>query len=240
MKNISGKDRIILPLDVSDADTAVRLVRLLRNEVGAFKVGLELVNNAGFDIFARLRDAGAEKVFYDAKFHDIPNTVAGAVRAAVKQNLWMLNVHASGGSAMMLAALEAARETADKLSFKPPLLIAVTLLTSIDETALKNELGIEEPLFCHVVRLARLAQESGLDGIVASPKETASLKIACGPEFLIITPGIRSEQSSVDDQKRVMTPREAVEAGADYLVIGRPIIRADDPVKAARDIASNI
>ena len=235
-----SKEKIIVALDVDNADSAAELVRKLRDEVGAFKVGLELFNSAGPSIFEKLKDAGVERIFYDAKIHDIPNTVAGAVRAAAKNGLWMLNLHASGGSGMMKAAVLAAKERAGEAGFDPPKMIAVTVLTSIDERALNVELGVTEPMNCQVVRLARLAQEAGLDGVVASPKEIGLLRIACGNDFLIVTPGVRPASAVLDDQKRVMTPAEAVKAGVDYIVIGRPIIKAQDPVSAARAIVAEI
>jgi len=235
-----AKEKIIVALDVDSVESAEGLVRSLRDEVGAFKVGLELFNSAGTDIFRRLKDAGAERIFYDAKFHDIPNTVAGAVRAAIKNGIWMLNLHASGGAEMMKAAAKAAKESAAEANLDPPKLIGVTVLTSIDERALSVELGVTDPMNCQVVRLARLAQDCGLDGVVASPKETALLHLACGNEFLIVTPGVRPAAAAVDDQKRVMTPAEAVKVGADYIVVGRPITKAQDPAEAARAIAAEI
>lgn len=237
---MAARDKIIVALDVSSAEAAAELAAKLRGYVGAFKVGLELFNAAGPDVFERLRDAGVERIFYDAKFNDIPNTVARAVRAAAGHGLWMLNVHAFGGSAMMRAAADAARESAAEAGVEPPKVIGVTVLTSIDETALEVELGVRDPMGCQVVRLARLAQESGLDGVVASPMETGVLRLACGEDFLIVTPGVRPALASLGDQKRVMTPAEAVKAGADYLVIGRPITGASDPVAAVEAIAAEM
>jgi orotidine-5'-phosphate decarboxylase len=232
-----GRDKIILPLDVDTVDKAVALVELLREDVGAFKVGLELVNSAGLGIFDEIRCAGAERIFYDCKFHDIPNTVAGAARAAAKMGVWMFNVHCSGGAAMMKAAKEAAVEVAGQAGTKPPLVIGVTVLTSIDERVLNEEMRVPGSVADEVVHLARLAKDSGLDGVVASPHEIELIREACGPGFLVVTPGVRPAGTEVGDQKRVMTPGEAVAKGADYLVIGRPITKADDPRRAAQEIA---
>ncbi|HOP79146.1 MAG TPA: orotidine-5'-phosphate decarboxylase [Armatimonadota bacterium] len=235
-----SKDKIIVALDVDSEEKALELVRELAGEVGAFKAGLELLNVAGPQIFGKLKDAGADRVFYDAKFHDIPNTVAGAVRAAVRQGVWMVNVHASGGSAMMKAAVEAAQDEASKLGIEPPKLIAVTVLTSIDTMTLTDELRIASGLVSQVVHLAKLAKSSGMDGVVASPNEAQYIREAVGPDFLIVTPGVRPAGADIADQKRVTTPAKAIAAGANYLVIGRPITRAENPVEAARAIAAEI
>ncbi len=230
--------KILLPLDFPSADAALAMAAQTHNDVAGFKIGLELVNAAGFDIFARLQDqVGPEtRIFYDCKFHDIPNTVAGAVRAASRRNVWMLNVHAVGGGEMMRAACRAAGEGADAAHAACPLVVAVTVLTSTHAHALQTEMGVSQPLDQYVVHLARLAQDSGCDGVVASPLETASIRAACGPDFLIVTPGVRPLGADAGDQKRIMTPGEAVRAGADYLVVGRPITSAPDPGEAARAI----
>lgn len=225
--------RIIVPLDVPEADQALALAEAVAPHVGAVKVGLELFNAVGPAIFAQFH-ARVARVFYDAKLHDIPNTVAGAVRAAARHGLWMINVHASGGAAMMAAAARAAGE-ADR----PPLVIAVTVLTSLDATGL-HEVGVAASPREQVVRLARLARDSGLDGVVASPLEAAAVREACGDDFLIIAPGVRPAGAAVQDQKRVATPAEAVRNGADYLVIGRPITQAPDPAAAAAAIAEEL
>jgi orotidine-5'-phosphate decarboxylase len=228
---------LIVALDAPTLGKALELATQIGPHVGAFKIGLELYNAAGSAAFDALREAaGADvKIFYDAKFHDIPNTVAGAVRAACRHNVWMTNVHASGGSAMMRAAVDAAK-SADK----PPLVIAVTVLTSIDGATLNGELGVSRSVADQVVALAKLAQESGCDGVVASPQETAAIRAACGEGFVIVTPGVRPAGASVDDQKRVMTPAEAIKQGATYLVVGRPITGAADPAAAAAAILAEL
>lgn len=230
--------KILLPLDLDTADKALEMARRTADEVGGFKVGLELINAAGFDILNRLQDsAGADaKIFYDCKFHDIPNTVAGASRAVGRRGVWMMNVHALGGSEMMRAAVRGAGEGAEAASVAKPLMIAVTILTSISAGVLEGELGIKGGVAAVVADLARLAQDSGCDGVVASPQEITVIREACGPDFLIVTPGVRPAGADVGDQKRVMTPGEAIQAGADYLVIGRPITGASDPAEAARRI----
>ena len=235
---MSVDNPIIIPLDVPSLAPAVKLVEALAPWVGAFKVGLELYNAVGNGIFNELAAAAGSdvRIFYDAKFHDIPNTVAGAVRAAVRQRLWMINVHASGGSAMMRAAVEASMSAAGE----PPLVIAVTELTSIDDNVLRDELGVCKGALDQVVALARLAQEAGCDGVVASPRETKAIREACGEDFLIITPGVRPVGASLDDQRRVMTPAQAIAEGANYLVIGRPITAAADCPAAAAAILQEI
>lgn len=236
-----GKEQIILPLDVSTADEAVALVKDLKDSVGVFKVGLELVNSCGFEIFDAIKNAGGEKIFYDCKFHDIPNTVAGASAGAAGLGVWMFNVHALGGRKMMEAAKKSAMETCKKLSIKtPPLVIGVTILTSVDKETLNSDLRISGEVESQVVHLAKLAKEAGLDGVVASPLEVRAIRKAVGDDFVIVTPGVRPAGSDIGDQKRVMTPKEAVDAGSDYLVIGRPIIKAENPAKAAAEIALSI
>lgn len=235
-----SKQKIILPLDVDTAEKAVALVKTLKDEVGAFKVGLELVNSAGLGIFDRIRSAGADRIFYDCKFHDIPNTVAGASRAAARMGVWMFNVHCAGGAAMMAAAKQAAVEESARAGSNPPLVIGVTVLTSIDQQVLNEEIRVDGSVVDEVVHLARLARDAGLDGVVSSPHEIELIRAACGPDFLIVTPGVRPAGADIGDQKRVMTPGEAVAKGADYLVIGRPIIKAEDPKSAARQIAEGL
>jgi len=234
----SPKDRILVALDYNNADDALRTARAVGPHVGGVKVGLELINAAGFDIFARLLDAGAPRIFYDAKFHDIPNTVAGAVRAATKRGVWMVNVHASGGAAMLRAARDAAETAAG--GGPRPLLIAVTVLTSIDDATLNGDLRVPGTAAEQVVHLARLAQQSGMDGVVASPLEVAAIRDACGPEFVTVIPGVRPSGVAKGDQARVATPADAVRAGAHYLVVGRAITAAPDPAAAAAAVAAEV
>lgn len=230
---------ILVALDVESAAKAVELANVLRGSVGGFKIGKQLFTAAGPAMVRELTSRG-DRVFLDLKFHDIPNTVAGAVQSAVTTGAWMVNVHCSGGSAMMKAAAEAATKAAAKLSQQRPLVIGVTVLTSMTDAALK-EIGVETPMLDQVVRLATLAKSSGLDGVVASPQEVRAIRRACGAEFQMVTPGIRpADQQGKDDQARTMTPAEAIEAGATYLVIGRPITGAPDPRSAAEQILATL
>jgi orotidine-5'-phosphate decarboxylase len=238
---------VLVALDVPGAAEATALAESLRGAVGGFKIGKQLFTAEGPAMVRNLADRG-DRVFLDLKFHDIPNTVAGAVSSAVATGAWMVNVHASGGRKMMEAAAEAATTTAARQGRTRPLVIAVTVLTSLDQAQLQ-ETGVQAPVLDHVVHLARLAQDSGLDGVVASPQEIAAIRQACGRDFLIVTPGIRPGPSSgtpesarpiSDDQARTMGPAEAMTAGASYLVIGRPITAAGDPRAAAERIAHQL
>ena len=236
-KSLSPQDRIFVGLDTPDVDKAARIAKSLAGTVGGVKIGKELFTAQGPD-GVRVA-AGGAPLFLDLKFHDIPNTVAGAIRAAVHLRPKIVNVHASGGRAMMMAAAEAAREAAEDLDVERPQVIGVTVLTSLDAADLA-EVGQAGPPEAQVERLARLAQISGLDGVVCSPREIATLRRACGPDFLVVVPGIRPSWSAAGDQKRVMTPSEAIAAGADHIVIGRPITAAEDPLAAARRIVAEL
>jgi orotidine-5'-phosphate decarboxylase len=225
--------RIIVPLDVGDAAAALALAARLDPELCRVKVGKELFVAAGPAVVGELQARGFE-VFLDLKFHDIPNTVAGACRAAARLGVWMVNVHASGGAAMMRAAREAVAGEP-----RPPLLIAVTVLTSLAEADVAA-VGFTAPVASVVDRLAHLAQASGLDGVVCSAHEAAALRAALGARFALVTPGIRLPDSPPDDQARILTPVEAIRQGAHYLVIGRPITQAADPAATLRSIASSL
>jgi len=240
---------ILVALDVDSAAKAMSLANALGGAVGGFKIGKQLFTAEGPAMVRELAERG-ERVFLDLKFHDIPNTVAGAVQSAVATGAWMLNVHASGGSAMMTAAAESARKTAEALGRPRPLVIGVTVLTSMNDAALA-EVGVSRGMLDQVVHLARLAKASGLDGVVASPQETAAIRDACGADFQIVTPGIRlaDERDSLaspepwrrrDDQARTLTPKQAMAAGASYLVIGRPITGAPSPREAAETILASL
>ena len=233
-------DRLLVALDVDNADRALALADQVGGIAGGLKVGSRLFTMAGPDLVRRLVESGA-RVFLDLKFHDIPNTVAQAVDAAVRTGAWMINVHASGGSAMMQAAARAAAEAATATGGPTPLVIAVTVLTSMDEEAL-TQTGVTRPLLDHVLNLARMAHAAGMQGVVASPRETAAIRQACGPNFAIVTPGIRGASAGQEknDQARTMGPAEAVKAGATYIVVGRPIIAASDPKAAAQAIVNEL
>ena len=232
-------DRILIALDVSSADDALRLADRLRGTVGGYKIGSQLFTAEGPAVVRSLVKNG-DRVFLDLKFHDIPNTVAGAVTSACELGVWMMNVHAGGGEKMMRAAREAADLTADA-NLVRPLLIAVTVLTSMDAPTLRS-IGVESTPMEQVIRLARMAKHAGLDGVVASPLETEAIRDACGPDFLIVTPGIRGGAAATgpDDQSRTSTPAGAIAAGSSYLVIGRPITAAADPREAAIKIGEEI
>ncbi len=230
---------ILVALDVESAARAIALADMLRGSVGGFKIGKQLFTAAGPSMVRELSSRG-DRVFLDLKFHDIPNTVAGAVQAAVATGAWMVNVHASGGSTMMAAAAAAARTAAETLGLPRPLVIAVTVLTSMDNEGLA-EIGVARPMLDQVVHLATLARASGLDGVVASPQEVRAIRSACGSDFQIVTPGIRpAGQQGNDDQARTLTPAQAIAAGSSYLVIGRPITGAPNPREAAEQIAASL
>ena len=229
---------IIAALDVPTVEQAVKLAHQIAPAVGAFKIGKELFTSAGPDIVRRVRDTGAS-VFLDLKFHDIPNTVAKAVAAAVRLDVQMLTIHASGGSEMMRAAEQAAQQTAAQLNRPAPLVLGVTVLTSHDSATLA-ELGCETDVAKQVERLATLAAKSGLRGLVCSPLEIVALRKILPPSMQLVTPGIRTGAEKSDDQKRTLTPRDAMQAGANWLVIGRPIYAAADPRAAAESILNSL
>ena len=231
---------VLVALDVPSVSRALALADRVGDAAGGFKVGHELFTASGPAVVRELAERGA-RVFLDLKFHDIPNTVAQAVEAAAETGAWMINVHAAGGRAMMQAAARAGAD-ASALDGRPaPLLIGVTVLTSSDEATLRDT-GVDRPLLDHVVALARMAEEAGLQGVVASPHETPHIRRACGPTFTIVTPGIRgaSAGQQKNDQARTMGPAEAVRAGASYIVVGRPIIAAPQPRAAAEAIVEEI
>ncbi|MGL6160215.1 orotidine-5'-phosphate decarboxylase [Microbulbifer sp.] len=225
---------VIVALDYDNADAALAMADRLDPQLCRVKVGKELFTAAGPQLVGELVARGFQ-VFLDLKFHDIPNTVAAAVRAAAELGVWMVNVHASGGSRMMRTAAKALEEFGERR----PLLIAVTVLTSTAPEELA-ETGVARPLQDQVLALAELAQRSGLDGVVCSAREAQLLRAACGDDFVLVTPGIRPSGSAADDQRRIVTPEQALEWGADYLVIGRPITTAAEPAVALGEILDGI
>ena len=229
---------IIAALDVPSAEQALKLAELIAPVVGAFKIGGELFTAAGPDIVRRVRATGAA-VFLDLKFHDIPNTVAKSVASAVRLDVQMLTIHTSGGAEMMRAAEKSAVETARQLGVSLPLVLGVTVLTSSDAGTLA-EIGCEPNPENQVARLAKLAVGAGLRGLVCSPLEIATLRKILPAHIQLVTPGIRSGTEKADDQKRTLTPREAIAAGANWLVIGRPIYGAENPRAAAEQILESI
>ncbi|PYR59114.1 MAG: orotidine-5'-phosphate decarboxylase [Acidobacteria bacterium] len=233
-------DQLLVALDVETAREAETLAASLRGVAGGFKIGSRLFTAEGPSVVRALTDRG-DRVFLDLKFHDIPNTVAAAVAAAADLGVWMINVHAAGGLTMMQAARDAAHDAAARRGRPRPLVIAVTILTSMTQDALAQT-GVATPLVDQAVRLATLTKEAGLDGVVASPQETTVIRRACGRDFAIVTPGIRGGAASAtkNDQERTMGPAEALAAGASYLVVGRPITAAPDPREAARRIVESV
>jgi orotidine-5'-phosphate decarboxylase len=240
------RERLLVALDVANLSAALHLVEQLRDHVGGFKVGMELCSAAGVPQVVEAISAAGGEVFLDLKFKDIPNTVAGAVRAIAEMygtKVRMLTLHCDGGSAMLRAAVSAVYDVFGTTSTEAPLLLGVTVLTSMDVLRMA-QVGVRDPLEVQVVRLAQLAQMSGLSGVIASPHEVAAVKRACGAGFLCITPGVRPAWAATGDQQRFMTPAGAIAAGADYLVIGRPITAAPPgtggPVVAAQRLLEEI
>lgn len=242
VRQIPGaRERLIFALDVETLDEALGFVERLRDEVGLFKVGKQLFLRTGPQIVRRIRQRGGQ-VFLDLKFHDIPQIVAKAAAEATRLGVRMFTVHASGSSEMMRRTVAEVNRVCRTQDVPRPRVLAVTVLTSLSRADLKS-VGVADNVESQVVRLARLAKRSGVDGVVASPQETATIRGACGRGFLIVTPGVRIAplaRSAHDDQKRVMGPEEAVRAGADYLVVGRPIRDARDPAAVARELVAEV
>ncbi len=243
MNDLTPSQRILCALDTTDPQVAFDLAEKLRDHVGGVKLGLEYFGACGPAGFDHVAQSGMP-IFLDLKLHDIPNTVAKAISALMPLRPHIMTIHTSGGAAMMTAAAQAATEAAknvdgNNINYVRPIIVGVTILTSMDDSDLRD-VGLSPPVESQVVRMARLAKKSGLDGVVCSPFEITALREACGPDFKLIVPGIRPTGSSKGDQKRTMTPRDAVARGADYIVIGRPITEADDPIKAAQDIAREL
>ena len=236
---LAVKDKLIVALDVDTSERALRLVDALRDSVGMFKIGMQLFTAAGPDLVRTIVSQGS-RVFLDLKYHDIPNTVAMAAIEATRLGVSLFNIHTTGGRAMMKWTADAVAEIAAREKLTAPKILGVTLLTSIDQETLQ-QIGINSQPPTVVARLAKLAQDSGLDGVVASAQEIELIREAVPRnDFLIVTPGIRSATDQAEDQRRTMTAAEAIRAGADYIVVGRPIIASDDPVNAAERFAREI
>lgn len=233
---MKGRDRLIVALDVDALDRARKLIDILSPEVDIFKVGIAPFTDFGDEIMKELGKKG-KKVFLDLKFHDIPNTVKNAARAAAQKGVFMMNFHCLGGKKMLEAAVRGCDEA--RAGNKKPILLGVTVLTSMGESDLE-EVGVAGPVDKRVMALAALAKSSGLNGVVASAKEARLIKEKEGKGFVVVTPGIRPPWAEEGDQKRVLTPRQAIDEGADYIVVGRPIIGADDPLLAAKKIIEEI
>lgn len=231
--------KICLALDVDSMEDALRLTSELKDSVGVFKIGKQLFTRYGPSIVEKINKAGGN-VFLDLKFHDIPNTVSLAAREATRLGVGIFNVHACGGSEMMKSAVKKTSEAALEFGVQKPLLLAVTVLTSLSDEILKKEIRSRNNVKSQVLHYASLAKSSGLDGVVASPQEIKVIRKKCGKDFIILTPGIRPLWSQKNDQKRTMTPREAIEAGANYIVIGRPITAHENPREAAQMVLQEL
>jgi orotidine-5'-phosphate decarboxylase len=226
-----AKEKIILALDLHDEAKALEIVDRYGQHIEVFKVGLELFSSAGPSVIRAIHDRG-KKVFLDLKLHDIPNTMAQASLAAARMGVFMFNVHTSAGVEAMKRCRETVQDYCDKEGINRPKMLGVTVLTSIGDETLKDDLCVGHSVKTHVKHLAKLALDAGLDGVVASAHEASSIKKRCGSDFIAVTPGIRPSWSPPDDQKRTMTPKDAIKAGADYLVMGRSILKQPDPDKA--------
>lgn len=235
---MTNNERLIVALDVDTKEKAVEIVKKLKKYAGVFKIGSELFTSCGPSIVDEVQKMGS-KVFLDLKFHDIPNTVSRSALAAAKMGVFLFNVHASGGLEMMKRCAEAVKDEAKRSNIECPKVIAVTVLTSMDENSLKK-IGINDNMETQVLKLAKLALDAGLDGVVASPSEVKLIRNALGRDFLIVTPGVRPAWAATNDQKRIATPREAITSGADFIVVGRPIIEAPDPVEAVKKVLEEI
>ncbi len=234
-----SREQLCLALDVDNQFIAKKLVQELSDYVGIFKIGFQLFVAEGPQIISAIRNSGSE-IFLDLKFHDIPNTVAEVSRVVTGLGVSMFNIHAVGGIDMMTAAVKAASSEAKHIGIEKPKVLAVTLLTSLDEYALQDQLRVKDTVQDYVVHLALLAKKSGIDGVIASPQEIGLIRSTCGPNFIIGTPGIRMPDSSPDDQKRTLAPKQAIDAGATFIIVGRPIRNAKDPVMAAKEILNEL
>jgi len=232
------RERLILALDVDDLERAKRTVRLLAGAVGMFKVGKQLFTLAGPQAVKLIQEMGGE-VFLDLKFHDIPTTVAKAAIEATRLGVKMFNVHASGSLEMMRLTVREIGRVCRQENLRKPIMLAVTVLTSLNKSDLEK-VGVDGEVEDQVIRLALLTKEAGMDGVVASPQEVAAIRAACGRRFIIVSPGVRPQKGKRNDQRRIMTAEEAIRAGADYIVVGRPVMEAKDPMAAVREILAEM
>lgn len=226
---LNNSRKVICAIDTGDLDEALKLTKKLAPHVGAFKIGHALTLPNGLDVIDRLRDAGASRIFLDLKFHDIPSSVALAVREAAKRGVWMMTLHIAGGPAMLSASVEQARAFAEN---EAPLLMGVSVLTSLDQHVLTQHLGVNRTVEEHMVYLSKLAIDEGIDGVITSPEEIKAIRAAIGHSGIIVAPGIRLATGETHDQKRVGEASQALADGADYLVIGRALTESEDPEKA--------
>jgi orotidine-5'-phosphate decarboxylase len=238
-KGVNAKSRLMLALDLDSREKAEEWVHKLKLHSGYFKVGLQLFTLAGAEMVRSIRARGG-RIFLDVKYHDIPHTVAKACESCCTMGIDFVNVHALGGKAMIKAAAQSLKESSARMRVQKPVLLAVTILTSHDSKTLREELGLRGSPAKEVLRLAKMAQQAGAEGVVCSPKEIEAVRKACGESFIIVTPGIRASGAPKQDQKRTLSAGQAVAKGADYLVLGRPIMGAPDPVEAARAIVAEM
>jgi orotidine-5'-phosphate decarboxylase len=235
-----SKEKICVALDVDSLEQATQIAKEIKDYVGIFKIGSQLYSSEGHEVVKAIKKIKG-KIFLDLKYHDIPNTVANAARIITRMGISMFNIHTSGGYEMMARTVEAVYGESERLKINKPIILGVTVLTSINDLILKNDLKINLSVPDYVLNLAKLAKRAGLDGVVASPKETVLIRKALGEKFIILTPGIRPLWATAsDDQKRVTIPAEAIENGSDYIVIGRPIIKADNPLEAVKKVVAEI
>lgn len=233
------KGELVFAVDPNESEKVWDFINMLAGVVNWIKIGYQAFGTLGVECFDTLQDIGY-KVFLDCKFHDIPSTVARDVGTATKRGISMINMHASGGVEMMCAAKESAETSALQRGIEKPILLGVTVLTSMNQHSLEEYLGPDQRIEDEVVRLAKNAKLAGLDGVCASPLEIAPIRHACGDDFIIVTPGIRPNWASQNEQQRTMTPGEAIKAGADYIVVGRPILKSKNPIDAAKRILDEI
>ena len=238
-KVVEAKDRIILSLDVDTIEEVEKYVDLLKDYVGYFKVGLQLFTSCGFEAVEVIKKNGG-KVYFDGKFQDIPNTIAQTSINLMKRGVDFFNISATGGSKMMANTINACNTYAKKNEIDPPMILAVTLLSSFGQKTLTNELGVEMNISSYVLKLARVAEEAGIAGVVAPDTDASQIKKELGNDFIVVCPAVRPTWAIVNDQIRIVTPSDAIKAGADYIVIGRPITHAQDPVEAAKLIIAEI
>lgn len=239
LSNNSAKARLMLALDMDNREKAEEWVHKMKLHVGMFKVGLQLFTLAGAELVRSIRARGG-RIFLDVKYHDIPNTVGLACESACTLGVDFINVHALGGKAMIRAAAKSLKDASARMRVVKPKLLAVTILTSHDAKSLRQEVGLKGSPEKEVLRLAKMAQAAGAEGVVCSPREIRAVRRACGPNFIIVTPGIRSSSDLKQDQKRTLSAGQALTHGADYLVVGRPITSAPDPVEATRAIVAEM
>ncbi|MBI2348728.1 MAG: orotidine-5'-phosphate decarboxylase [Deltaproteobacteria bacterium] len=232
------RERLILALDVDDLERAKKTVRLVAGAVGMFKVGKQLFTLAGPQAVKLIHEMGGE-VFLDLKFHDIPTTVAKAAIEATRLGVKMFNVHASGSLEMMRLTVREIGRVCRQENLRKPIMLAVTVLTSLNKSDLEK-VGVDGEVEDQVIRLALLTKEAGMDGVVASPQEVAAIRAACGRRFIIVSPGVRPQKGKRNDQRRIMTAEEAIRAGADYIVVGRPVMEAKDPLAAVHEILAEM